>query len=399
MPVKSAEVTRYKSLSSVRVDCRSSMLQSPFSKHLVILLIVTLVGLLFAGLRPFDFFPKNEVHWLQGENGLRFKGYGQVHGTHPLALYSAPAGEASLAVFTIELWVASREVSQAKLIDILSLYHSRHEKPFAIEIWRGGLVLESVVPDQHGHRSLQHLRVGSIFAGGVRRFITVTTGGDGTAIYVDGSLEVRNPTLRIARESASGILLLGQTARGGQVWNGDILGLAVYPGVLTANEIASHYAVWTVGRLPELLDRNPDAIIYPFNEKRGTLVHCVGSARNDLVIPPRFHPLDPVILERPSYRTLTNVSDVALNILGFIPLGGLLVIYWRNVRGWSNRKAAAAAVLTGFLLSLAIELLQVFLPSRDSSLLDLIDNTLGSGIGAGLAVSAYPWLQKMLTIL
>jgi VanZ family protein len=346
-------------------------------------------------LHPFNFFPKNEVHWLQGEDGLRFEGYGQVSGTHPLALYSASSGEASSAVFTIEVWAASREVSQTKLIDILSIYHSRDEKPFAIEIWRRGLGLEGVVQDQHGHRSPQHIGVGPIFAAGVRRFITVTTGADGTAIYVDGLLEVRNPTLRIARETATGILLLGQTARGGQDWNGDILGLAVYPGVLSANEIASHYGAWTVGRLHELHDRNPDAIIYPFNERRGTLVHCLGSARNDLVIPPRFHPLDPVILERPSYRTFTNISDVALNILGFIPFGGLLVIYWRGVRGWSNSKAAAASVLTGFLLSLAIELLQVFLPSRDSSLLDLIDNTLGSGIGAGLAVSAYPWLQRV----
>jgi VanZ family protein len=375
------------------------MLQSRFSKHLVIILIGMLVGLLLAGLHPFNFVPKNEVHWLQAENGLRFAGYGQVVGTHPLSLHSVPSGETSSAVFTIELWAASREVSQTKLIDILSIYRSRDDKPFAIESWRRGLGLEGFVEDQTGHRSLQHIGVGPIFAGGVRRFVTVTTGDDGTAIYVDGSLEVRNPALRIARESANGILLLGQTARGGQDWNGDILGLAVYPRVLIANEIASHYEVWTRGRLHELRERNPDAIIYPFNEKRGTLVHCLPGAHDNLTIPPRFYPLDPVILERPSYRALSNISDVTLNILGFIPLGGLLVIYWRDVRGWSNSKAVAAAVWTGLLLSLAIELLQVFLPSRNSSLLDLIDNTLGSGIGAGLAVVAYPWLQKVLTIL
>jgi hypothetical protein len=365
----------------------------------MITLIGMLFGLLFAGLYPFNFFPKNEVHWLQGENGLRFDGYGQVNGSHPLTFYSSPSGDASSAIFTIELWAASREVSQTKLIDILSIYHSRGEKPFAIQVWRNCLVLDGFVQDQHGHRLLQHIGVGPIFAGGMRRFITVTTGADGTAIYVDGSLQVRNPQLRIARESANGILLLGQTTRGGQHWNGDIWGLAVYPRVLTANEIAGHYEIWTVGRLDELPDRNPDGIVYPFNEQRGTLVHSLGTRGNDLAIPPKFHPLDPVILERPSYRALSNVSDVTLNILGFIPFGALLVFYGRNARGWPNGKAVSAAVLTGFLLSLAIELLQVFLPSRDSSLLDLIDNTLGTGIGAGLAMSTYPWLLKAISIL
>src|SRR5262245_25368195 len=114
------------------------MLQSRLSKHLVAMLIGMFVGILFAGLHPFNFFPKNEVHWQQHENGLRFESYGQVNGTHALALDSAPIGEPPSAVFSIELWAASREVSQTKLIDILSIYHSRDEKPFAIETWRGG---------------------------------------------------------------------------------------------------------------------------------------------------------------------------------------------------------------------------------------------------------------------
>jgi VanZ family protein len=38
-------------------------------------------------------------------------------------------------------------------------------------------------------------------------------------------------------------------------------------------------------------------------------------------------------------------------------------------------------VLLGFVFSLAIELLQVYLPTRDSSLLDLICNVVGTLIG------------------
>jgi VanZ family protein len=90
-----------------------------------------------------------------------------------------------------------------------------------------------------------------------------------------------------------------------------------------------------------------------------------------------------------------NVSDVAVNVLGFVPFGGLLVIYLKNSRAWSNRKAIILAILLGFVVSLVIEVLQVFLPTRDSSLLDLINNTLGTGIGGAVGVAVWPQLQSL----
>lgn len=89
-----------------------------------------------------------------------------------------------------------------------------------------------------------------------------------------------------------------------------------------------------------------------------------------------------------------NASDVALNIVGFVPLGGLVMVYLKN-RRWADASAVVIAVAAGLVISLMIELLQVFLPSRDSSLLDVLNNTLGSGIGAGLGVTARLWLQRM----
>jgi VanZ family protein len=38
--------------------------------------------------------------------------------------------------------------------------------------------------------------------------------------------------------------------------------------------------------------------------------------------------------------------------------------------------------MIGFLINLAIEVLQAFLPSRDSSMMDLIANSAGAGIGS-----------------
>ena len=46
--------------------------------------------------------------------------------------------------------------------------------------------------------------------------------------------------------------------------------------------------------------------------------------------------------------------------------------------------AVAMAVLVGLVVSFAIEYLQAYLPSRDSSMRDLITNGMGTFIGAGV---------------
>ena len=60
----------------------------------------------------------------------------------------------------------------------------------------------------------------------------------------------------------------------------------------------------------------------------------------------------------------------------------------RNGEGIDKKRLACIVLLTvvaGFVVSLAIELLQAYLPSRDSSLRDLITNVLGTAMGAVIA--------------
>lgn len=76
--------------------------------------------------------------------------------------------------------------------------------------------------------------------------------------------------------------------------------------------------------------------------------------------------------------------DVFHNILLFMPLGAALV--WTGVR-WRP------AVLLGFLLSLAIELAQLFwIPGRDASLSDVLTNTTGTLVGCQFAMHLSVWL-------
>jgi glycopeptide antibiotics resistance protein len=72
--------------------------------------------------------------------------------------------------------------------------------------------------------------------------------------------------------------------------------------------------------------------------------------------------------------------DTALNILGFIPLGFFLHGLLRNKFGLSGL-LSAVALTVGFMTSLVFESVQYVMISRDSSTLDLINNTIGTVIG------------------
>lgn len=91
--------------------------------------------------------------------------------------------------------------------------------------------------------------------------------------------------------------------------------------------------------------------------------------------------------EVPRYWT---AFDVAVNVVGYIPLGVLLVFaLWPRMRG---PLAMLLAVAGGLLVSGAMEAVQTFLPSRVPSNLDFVTNGLGCALGAlwgALSVRTY----------
>lgn len=78
--------------------------------------------------------------------------------------------------------------------------------------------------------------------------------------------------------------------------------------------------------------------------------------------------------------------DVVANVLGYLPLGLLLVLALSRDRRWPLAAAAVAALVLGAGLSLVLELLQNFLPRRVPSALDWACNSAGTAIGIALAL-------------
>ena len=107
---------------------------------------------------------------------------------------------------------------------------------------------------------------------------------------------------------------------------------------------------------------------------------------------------NPFVLLFNSWPTRLNVSlirDFILNVLLYIPLGiTAFLSFGRKLRGWL---AVLGAVLLGYALSTSVELVQLFVPHRTTSLLDVTTNTTGSLIGAIAAWVFFPQLKSAIS--
>lgn len=81
----------------------------------------------------------------------------------------------------------------------------------------------------------------------------------------------------------------------------------------------------------------------------------------------------------PAYFTW---ADLALNVLAYVPVGVLITLLLMPMAG--ARLAACYAVVAAIVLSLSIEIAQVFLPGRIPANADLLCNAIGALIGATL---------------
>jgi len=87
-----------------------------------------------------------------------------------------------------------------------------------------------------------------------------------------------------------------------------------------------------------------------------------------------------VFADWPFYVT---AADIALNVLGYLPLGLLLTLVLMG--RMRSGPAALLGVLGGATISFVLELLQAYLPSRIPSNVDLLSNAAGAAMGAALA--------------
>jgi hypothetical protein len=350
--------------------------------------LLVLSAILVAGLWPFH-VPRNEVSWSSGSHGLLFGKHGTIVSASPSEA-NAPRGDDSC---TLEMWLEPTRLDSGGMI--LAFYRPTNQVvPFAVRQYRGGgLVLERESDNQFGKRT--EIYVGDVFKSIKPVFVTVTSGEAGAATYLNGTLIKRFPSFAFSRGDLTGQLIIGNAPSTTYSWSGQFKGLAIYDRELTAGEVLQRYADWTENRQADLKSEGVVAL-YLFDEGRGNVVRSQAGSSPDLLIPERFRVVHKRFLE-PFWKEFhpgwSYWKDVGINVGGFIPLGFFFCSYFSLVRG--IERPVLVTILLGFLVSLTIEVLQAFLPTRDSGTTDLITNTFGTALG----VILHGWgiRQKLLT--
>jgi hypothetical protein len=339
---------------------------------------------------PYDFSPKNRVAWLAGENGLRFMGENVTHG-RTVGGYVRSAGpplkeDSDSRGFSIEVLLRSAEDSKGGVPYFLSFVDDSGKVALLLGQWRSSLVIRRPAQGYDVREKWKEIGAKDALPKGIRRLITIVMDAKGTSIYVDG-LRARSYPLQFddfARGIMDCSIILGNSPSGKASWSGDVLGLAFYGIGLNDSEVLESFHEWTRG---EKTGKTRQTALYLFDEGAGSRVHDASDAAAPLMIP--AHPaFQKEVLVRPlirDYSRLLYMKDTVVNILGFIPLGFFLSvsIMKKGRRSMMGRTILIAAAV-GALVSMTIEIVQAFIPVRDSSLMDLICNTVGTVLGAGV---------------
>jgi hypothetical protein len=340
------------------------------------------------GLWPFH-APHNHVAWLPNKNGLRFGFDGSAFGQRQLTFSDSTPAERS-----IEIWLQPGSIWDRGTI--LSFYRPANRTVLLFRQSQTDLELELESNDDVRHARKRY--IDHVFRRGRVAFLTVTNSTLGMSVYLDGALLSSTPQSVFSAADFTGQLIVGDSPGQPDSWRGDLFGLAFYHTQLTPNEVREHFSEWTRGGLPQAANQTLFAL-YPFNDHHGRTIHDRAPSGADLYIPETYRVLDKIALQ--PFWTEFEISRsylgaVGKNIVGFIPLGACA---YALLLAFERRRAALGAVLLGTLVSVTIEVLQIFLPTRDSGTTDIVTNTLGTWIGVVLCRRCLPIVEPFFPFL
>jgi len=347
-------------------------------KLLLLTCVLITAGMLVAGLWPFQ-SPRNQVEWFAGGKGLQLGRHGTVISSGKFKAANMPAD----APCSLEVWIEPARPESSGTI--FAFYSPEDVRQFSLCQSVTDLALRSDSRRGRFRILTTRLYVDDIFRRGKPLFVTVTSKGGQTAVYIDGSLARAGAGFPLSSRDFDGELVIGTSPRLGDTWSGLVLGLAFYDQDLSPAQVLRHYERWREKGKPDASEDELPVALYQFDERAGRVIHNQVSSGPDLYIPDRYLVLDQVLLQpfwQEFHTSLSYWKDVLINIAGFVPFGFLLCAYF-SLAGRVKRPALVT-ILLGFTLSFTIEFFQSFLPTRDSGTTDLFTNTLGTGLGVWL---------------
>lgn len=342
------------------------------------------------GLWPFH-IPANQVAWMPAGGGVEYGRAATILSDGPIV---KPPLTSSSGARSIEVWAAPHPYQ--KVAVLLSLYSA--DRRSYVEISQALVDLKVAVKSKLGgfrtEEATFHWR--EVFRRPKFVFLSITSGQNGVSVYADGKLLGREPGMRIPEWILSSQLILGDSPFQPDSWRGKVKGLALYESELPPVEVARHFQAWATLGSPQPKPEERVRALYLFGEGGGSRVHSETPFAADLWIPDRYMVIDKIFME-PFWEefewTRGYASAAAKNLIGFIPFGFCFYLMFLE-RG--TQRPLLLTLACGTAGSLTIELLQWFLPTRDSGTTDIFTNTISTGVGAVVCSYAVrrllPWI-------
>jgi VanZ family protein len=336
--------------------------------------------MIFAGLYPFNFSPPNRVQWLANEPGLYFNGTGIAYTDRA---ESVCLNNALSIVFLLKERRGSKNWGPR---EIFSFYDGPVSPSLLLGQWDGRIFIYSRFEKNQGQKWYRIFRTKYRFHRGKTQIVTVTFNESEKAIYIDGQLRNRKKVEldNRARIEIYGSLLLGNSPRGKNGWNGEIKGLAIYDRALLPDEIITHSRE-ILKRGVKILAKTPGCLaLYPFDEGKGNSAKSIVGKPRSFTIPMSLNASGLSLISLP-YKDMRfyhfSKADFLKNIVFFVFFGSLLTAIIQKKYATRYFFTFLIVTLAGGLLSSVIEGLQLFLHTRASGITDILANILGSGLG------------------
>lgn len=354
-------------------------------------LIATLAAMAYFAFSPFHFHPKNDVSWIIGRPGLRFGDNGLVYARIPADGWEHTGS----AGCTLQLWL--RPAMDSDNNTVVGFY--REDRPTQLRIGQDGdslLVLNSKSQGMQWATSASSVEIEHFFDHRQEYFLTVRSGPSGTSVFRDG-VQLKTWDERVfGREQCQGLLTIGNSAVMYDTWQGDLFGMGVFAGESSEPEIKAVVDDWKKGEIRQIA-AVPDAVaVYSFQEGAGNIIRneVRTQSTSNLEVPPYFSILRKEKLETPwnEFRFAAwYLRDLLVNIIGFVPFGFLLCGHLTWI--WRIKRGVLWTTVFGLLLSLGIEIIQIYIPQRTSGMTDILMNVFGAFLGALLLDRGMLWAK------
>lgn len=326
--------------------------------------IVLLVTLWF-GWQPFNYISPNDfkldpetksvqINMRQIADGREIRGIAYTRDSITIA----PSGEIE---FCLELTPLAES---SGLGGIVTIGENAKQPRLMIGQWQEHLVIR--IADSRSSKGYREVGVRNQLPINKTQQLSINFTSSAATLFVNGEQKGYFPGFSLAgeKQGVTGRIIIGNNRFGTEPWHGNMERFAISKRK-------------TDGELTPL-------VRYDFGKRNGVFVKNEVGNLFDLHIPEKFTPLERIFLSPISEKELTRkstVSDVLWNIFGFIPVAFFfsLVLRGRIHKQWLT---IITVTMLAFLLSFLIESVQAYLPTRSSSQLDLLCNSIGGLLGA-----------------